>query len=44
MAVWDQKVLRDHEIDDEFENINFNAFQKAIDYEGSITLCMTIFS
>ena len=39
-----KEVLRSHVIDDELENTNSNAFQKAIDQEGSRTPCMTIFS
>ena len=44
MLVWDQEVLKNHEVDDELRNVNSNAFQKAIDQEGSGTPCMTIFS
>ena len=44
MPVWDQEVLKMHEIDDELTNMYSNAFQKEIDQEGSRTPSMTIFS
>jgi len=42
VSVWDQKMLGGHIIDNEFWNVNSNAFQKATDQERSRTPCMTI--
>jgi len=39
-----RRCSESHVIDDELENVNSNAFQKAIDQEERRTPCMTIFS
>ena len=44
VPIWDQNMLREHEINDEFWDIDFNAFQKAIDQNTSGSPGMTILS
>ena len=44
VLVWDKKMIRSHVVDDEFRDVDSNAFQKAIDDKRSRTPSVTILS
>jgi len=39
ILIWDQQMFREHEIDDEFENVDFNVFQKTISEVEQTPVC-----